>query len=66
MLASAVERGSSVSDRVRKFKVTTPFRVMFFSVTEWIDHGEQWAREDVEFARWIDPSIPETVRLEII
>jgi len=51
---------------VRKFKVTTPFRVMFFSVTEWIDHGEQWAREDVEFARWIDPSIPETVRLEII
>jgi hypothetical protein len=52
--------------KVRKFKVTTPLRVMFFTTTEWLDHGPEWARADIDFARWIDPSIPETFRLEIV
>lgn len=52
--------------KLTRFRVTTPLRVMLFTVTEWIDHGETLAKEDVAIARLVDPSIPNTFRLEVL
>ena len=49
-----------------KFKVTTPLRIMFFSVTEWIEFGSDAAWDDVRIVQLLDPDMPTTIMLEIV
>jgi hypothetical protein len=39
---------------------------MFFSVTEWIDSGEQMAWDDVRIVQLLDPTVPGTIVLEVL